>query len=77
MGWDGMEWNGMGWAAQIGFHLFEYSRHFLTCCKRILGLNEGDSNNRGVSSCVSVQQLLLLLLLLWLLLSQLRHEVYM
>lgn len=33
--------------AQIGFHLFEYARHFLTCCKRILGLNEGDSNNRG------------------------------
>ena len=56
MGWDGM---GRGMAAQIGFHLFEYARHFLTCCKRILGLNEGDSNNRGkrapvvVSWCVS------------------------
>ena len=22
----------------IGFHLFEYARHFLTCCKRMLGL---------------------------------------
>ncbi|CAN0083615.1 unnamed protein product, partial [Hapterophycus canaliculatus] len=32
---------------QIGFHLFEYARHFLTCCKRILGLNEGDTNARG------------------------------
>eukprot|EP00752_Nemacystus_decipiens_P007782 g6950.t1 len=38
---------GMLNADQIGFHLFEYGRHFLTCCKRILGLNEGDSNNRG------------------------------
>eukprot|EP00903_Cladosiphon_okamuranus_P012881 g12029.t1 len=38
---------GMLNADQIGFHLFEYARHFLTCCKRILGLNEGDSNNRG------------------------------
>ncbi|CAM9975335.1 unnamed protein product [Pylaiella littoralis] len=38
---------GMLNADQIGFHLFEYARHFLTCCKRILGLNEGDGNNRG------------------------------
>ncbi|CAN0305050.1 unnamed protein product [Ectocarpus sp. 13 AM-2016] len=38
---------GMLNADQIGFHLFEYARHFITCCKRILGLNEGDSTNRG------------------------------
>ena len=25
-------------ADHIGFHLFEYARHFLACCKRILGL---------------------------------------
>ena len=25
-------------ADRIGFHLFEYARHFLTCCKRMLGL---------------------------------------
>ena len=25
-------------ADHIGFHLFEYARHFLTCCKRMLGL---------------------------------------
>jgi trehalose 6-phosphate synthase/phosphatase len=24
--------------AQVGFHLFEYARHFLTCCRRLLGL---------------------------------------
>lgn len=24
-------------ADHIGFHLYEYSRHFLTCCKRMLG----------------------------------------
>ena len=24
-------------ASHIGFHLFEYARHFLTCCKRMLG----------------------------------------
>lgn len=23
----------------IGFHLFEYARHFLTCCKRLLGVD--------------------------------------
>ena len=22
----------------VGFHVFEYARHFLTCCKRMLGL---------------------------------------
>ena len=26
----------------IGFHLFEYARHFLTCCKRMLGLEYTD-----------------------------------
>lgn len=25
-------------ADHIGFHLFEYARHFLTCCRRILGI---------------------------------------
>mmetsp|Transcript_27530 Transcript_27530/g.64255 ORF Transcript_27530/g.64255 Transcript_27530/m.64255 type:complete len:1210 (+) Transcript_27530:256-3885(+) len=29
---------GMLSADQIGFHLYEYARHFLTCCRRILGL---------------------------------------
>ncbi|GMI04506.1 hypothetical protein TrVE_jg11779 [Triparma verrucosa] len=29
---------GMLNADQIGFHLYEYSRHFLTCCRRLLGL---------------------------------------
>lgn len=28
-------------ADQVGFHLFEYARHFLTCCRRLLGLNYG------------------------------------
>lgn len=32
---------GMLNADQIGFHLFEYARHFLTCCRRLLGLNYG------------------------------------
>jgi len=29
---------GMLSADQIGFHLYEYARHFLTCCRRLLGL---------------------------------------
>ena len=29
---------GMLNADMIGFHIFEYARHFLTCCKRMLGL---------------------------------------
>lgn len=29
-------------ADQIGFHLFEYARHFVTCCRRILGLHQVD-----------------------------------
>jgi len=32
---------GMLNADQVGFHLFEYGRHFLTCCRRLLGLNYG------------------------------------
>ena len=49
-------------ADQVGFHLFEYARHFLTCCRRLLGLNYGmfpdssgghnlaiDTNGRHVS----------------------------
>ena len=32
---------GMLNADQVGFHLFEYARHFLTCCRRLLGLNYG------------------------------------
>lgn len=32
---------GMLNADQVGFHLFEYSRHFLTACRRLLGLNYG------------------------------------
>jgi len=30
---------GMLNADLIGFHIFEYARHFLTCCKRLLGLD--------------------------------------
>jgi trehalose-6-phosphate synthase len=25
-------------ADQVGFHIFEYTRHFLTCCRRLLGV---------------------------------------
>jgi len=32
---------GMLNADQVGFHLFEYARHFLTACRRLLGLNYG------------------------------------
>jgi len=32
---------GMLSADQVGFHLYEYARHFLTCCRRLLGLNSG------------------------------------
>ena len=32
---------GMLNADQVGFHLFEYARHFLTSCRRLLGLNYG------------------------------------
>ena len=32
---------GMLNADQVGFHLFEYARHFLTCARRLLGLNYG------------------------------------
>jgi trehalose 6-phosphate synthase/phosphatase len=28
-------------ADQVGFHLYEYARHFLTCCRRLLGLKYG------------------------------------
>ena len=30
---------GMLNADLVGFHIFEYARHFLTCCKRLLGLD--------------------------------------
>jgi trehalose 6-phosphate synthase/phosphatase len=32
---------GMLNADQVGFHLYEYARHFLTCCRRLLGLDYG------------------------------------
>mmetsp|Transcript_27863 Transcript_27863/g.31931 ORF Transcript_27863/g.31931 Transcript_27863/m.31931 type:complete len:1287 (+) Transcript_27863:196-4056(+) len=32
---------GMMNADQVGFHLFEYARHFLTCSRRLLGLKYG------------------------------------
>mmetsp|Transcript_43788 Transcript_43788/g.64314 ORF Transcript_43788/g.64314 Transcript_43788/m.64314 type:complete len:1235 (+) Transcript_43788:138-3842(+) len=32
---------GMLNADQVGFHLFEYARHFLTSCRRLLGLTYG------------------------------------
>ena len=32
---------GMLNADQVGFHLYEYARHFLTCCRRLLGLTYG------------------------------------
>ena len=31
---------GMLNADLVGFHIFEYARHFLTCCKRLLGLED-------------------------------------
>jgi len=31
--------HGMLNADLVGFHLYEYARHFLTCCRRILGLS--------------------------------------
>ncbi len=34
---------GMLNADQVGFHLYEYARHFLTCCRRLLGLTYGMS----------------------------------
>jgi len=45
---------GMLNADQVGFHLFEYARHFLTSCRRLLGLNYGmiaDSSG-GHSLCI-------------------------
>lgn len=53
---------GMLSADIIGFHLFEYARHFLTCCRRILGLTHTarrcgrltlDYNGREVAVTVS------------------------
>lgn len=38
---------GMLNADLIGFHVFEYARHFLTCCKRILGLEFDYHGNGG------------------------------
>ena len=32
---------GMLNADQVGFHLYEYARHFMTCCRRLLGMNHG------------------------------------
>ena len=29
---------GMLGANQIGFHIYEHARHFITCCRRLLGL---------------------------------------
>ena len=47
---------GMLNADQVGFHLFEYARHFLTCCRRLLGLNYGmipdASGNGGYSLAI-------------------------
>lgn len=37
---------GMLVADQIGFHVYEYSRHFLTACVRLLGLNH-ECNSAG------------------------------
>lgn len=36
-------------ADQIGFHLFEYARHFLSCCHRLLGYSY-DTNASGMIS---------------------------
>lgn len=33
------------WADLIGFHTFDYARHFLSCCSRMLGLEH--KTNRG------------------------------
>jgi trehalose 6-phosphate synthase/phosphatase len=40
---------GMLNADVVGFHIFEYARHFLTCCKRMLGL-EYDMDAEGDTS---------------------------
>eukprot|EP00967_Tisochrysis_lutea_P012472 scaffold14005_cov30-Tisochrysis_lutea.AAC.4 len=34
---------------QVGFHLFEYARHFLTCCKRQMGLDLKEQKIGGTS----------------------------
>ena len=39
-------------ADQIGFHLFEYARHFLTAVRRILGLTSRESRTPGGASLV-------------------------
>ena len=39
---------GMLNANQIGFHLYEYARHFLTCCRRILGLKMRHERGGGM-----------------------------
>lgn len=44
---------GMLSADHIGFHLFEYARHFLTSCRRILGLTH--TYKRGGSISVDCQ----------------------
>jgi len=45
---------GMLNADQVGFHLFEYARHFLTCCRRLLGLAYGmiPDTHGGYNLCV-------------------------
>ena len=38
---------GMLAANVVGFHLFEYARHFMTFCRRLLGLGENGRGTRG------------------------------
>ena len=40
-------------ADHIGFHQFEYARHFLTCCRRMLGVSY--TTNQSGSICVPFQ----------------------
>jgi len=43
--------NGMLQADVIGFHTFNHARHFLQCCKRILGLNYASRGGRLGLDC--------------------------
>ena len=38
---------GMLAAHVLGFHLFEYARHFMTSCRRLLGLSESHGAGPG------------------------------
>lgn len=37
----------------VGFHLFEYARHFMTSCRRLLGLGENVGGPTGGGLCIN------------------------